>query len=58
MGPGLLRGQSRGAKGRGKGEGQRLGDQNGSSLFYNKIRSSNLSRTGLWDPQRTPPHAE
>ena len=46
------------AEGRGKGKGERLGGQNGNGLFYNKIRSSNLSRTGLWDPQRAPPHAE
>lgn len=59
MGPGLLRGRKQGwqrAEGS-SGKGEKLGGQNGSGLFYNKIRSSNLSRTGLWDPQRVPPHA-
>lgn len=38
--------------------GRRRGLQKGEgNLFYNKNRSSDLSRTGLWEPHR-PPHAE
>lgn len=36
-------------------KGERLGAQMGGNLFYNKNRSSNLSRMGLWEPQRAVP---
>lgn len=35
------------------------GSRRGGNLFYNKNRSSDLSRTGLWEPHSPPPpHAE
>lgn len=50
-------GKQGGGETKGEGRGEVRGPE-GSNLFYNKIGSSNLSRTGLWDPQRAPPHTK
>lgn len=54
VGPGCWReaGLGEGMKGE---KGESLRAQMGGNLFYNKNRSSNLSRMGLWEPQRAVP---
>lgn len=53
---GLSRGEEvgwvRGPWERGRGK---AGGPEGGDLLYNKNRSSNLSRKGLWEPQRAFP---
>lgn len=44
-------GWGKGTKGRG---GEKLAGPGGASILYNKNRSSDLSRTGLWVPRESP----